>query len=70
MPNASVAPAVQDLRRRAGAIAAALVSRDGTVPYADLSSGGYAETFAIMGRRSSALWPLQRSSYTELRRSV
>jgi predicted regulator of Ras-like GTPase activity (Roadblock/LC7/MglB family) len=49
MPNASVAPAVQDLRRRAGAIAAALVSRDGMAPYADLPSGGYAETFAIMG---------------------
>jgi predicted regulator of Ras-like GTPase activity (Roadblock/LC7/MglB family) len=39
---------IQDLRRRVGAVAAAFISRDGVVQYADLPDGVYVETFAIM----------------------
>ena len=48
MVNESVTALVQDLRRRTGAIAAAVVSRDGTVRCADLPAGVHAETFAIL----------------------
>lgn len=44
----NVRTALQDLKTRVGGIAAALVSRDGSVQYADLPAGAYAETFGIM----------------------
>ncbi|MCI4324658.1 MAG: roadblock/LC7 domain-containing protein [Thermoplasmata archaeon] len=39
---------IKDLKTRIGGIAAALVSRDGLVLYADVPAGVYTETFAIM----------------------
>ncbi len=44
----SAATMVKDLKTRTGAIATALISRDGVVLFADLPDGVYAETFAIM----------------------
>ena len=48
MASRTVAPVLEDLRRRVGGLAAALVARDGAVLFADLSEGLFAETFAIM----------------------
>ncbi len=46
--TANGAAMVKDLKSRTGAIATALLSRDGVVLFADLPEGVYAETFAIM----------------------
>jgi uncharacterized protein len=48
MQTSGVAALVHDLKVRLNAIATAFVSRDGSVLYADLPSGMFVETFAIM----------------------
>jgi uncharacterized protein len=44
----NVGAVVSDLKTRVSGIAAALVSRDGQLLYANLPEGVYAETFAVM----------------------
>jgi hypothetical protein len=48
MATGNVGTVIKDLKQRIGGIAAALVSRDGLVLYADVPAGVYTETFAIM----------------------
>jgi predicted regulator of Ras-like GTPase activity (Roadblock/LC7/MglB family) len=48
LATANVGSVIKDLKTRVAGIATALVSRDGTVLFADLPSGIYAETFATM----------------------
>jgi uncharacterized protein len=48
MATGNVGAVIKDLKTRIGGIAAALVSRDGLVLYADVPAGVYTETFAIM----------------------
>ncbi|MGC2035508.1 MAG: roadblock/LC7 domain-containing protein [Thermoplasmata archaeon] len=48
MATGNVGTVIRDLKARISAIATALVSRDGLVLYADVPSGVYTETFAIM----------------------
>jgi predicted regulator of Ras-like GTPase activity (Roadblock/LC7/MglB family) len=48
METAAPSAMVRDLKARLGATAAALISRGGTVLYADLPAGTYADTFAVM----------------------
>ncbi len=48
LATANVSGVVEDLKTRIGGKAAALVSRDGSVLFADLPTGVYTETFAIM----------------------
>ena len=48
MATGNVGAVIKDLKSRIGGIAAALVSRDGLVLYADVPAGVYTETFAIM----------------------
>lgn len=48
MATGNVGAVIKDLKGRIGGIAAALVSRDGLVLYADVPAGVYTETFAIM----------------------
>jgi predicted regulator of Ras-like GTPase activity (Roadblock/LC7/MglB family) len=48
MAAGNVGTVIKDLKQRIGGIATALVSRDGLVLYADVPSGVYTETFAIM----------------------
>lgn len=47
-PPTGAATVVRELRLRLGALAAALVSRDGQVVCAEMPPGAYAETFGIM----------------------
>jgi predicted regulator of Ras-like GTPase activity (Roadblock/LC7/MglB family) len=46
--TANASAAIQDLRSRIEGVAVALVARDGQVLFADMPTGTYAETFAIM----------------------
>ncbi|HEV8050174.1 MAG TPA: roadblock/LC7 domain-containing protein [Thermoplasmata archaeon] len=48
MATGNVGAVIKDLKTRINGIAAALVSRDGLVLYADVPAGVYTETFAIM----------------------
>ena len=48
MPTEAVNEVVKDLKTRIGAVASALVSKDGMVLYADLPDGVQTETFAMM----------------------
>jgi hypothetical protein len=48
LPAEDVNEVVKDLKNRIGAVASALVSRDGLVLSADVPDGVYTETFAIM----------------------
>jgi uncharacterized protein len=48
MATGNVGAVIKDLKTRISGIAAALVSRDGLVLYADVPAGVYTETFAIM----------------------
>ncbi|MCI4323397.1 MAG: roadblock/LC7 domain-containing protein [Thermoplasmata archaeon] len=48
MATGNVGAVIKDLKGRIGGLAAALVSRDGLVLYADVPTGVYTETFAIM----------------------
>lgn len=48
MASRTVGTVLQDLKGRIDGLAAALVARDGTVLYADLPEGVFAETFAVM----------------------
>jgi predicted regulator of Ras-like GTPase activity (Roadblock/LC7/MglB family) len=48
MATGNVGAVIKDLKTRIGGLATALVSRDGLVLYADVPSGVYTETFAIM----------------------
>jgi predicted regulator of Ras-like GTPase activity (Roadblock/LC7/MglB family) len=48
MAAGNVGTVIKDLKQRIGGIATALVSRDGLVLFADVPSGVYTETFAIM----------------------
>jgi predicted regulator of Ras-like GTPase activity (Roadblock/LC7/MglB family) len=48
MASGNVGTVIKDLKQRIGGIATALVSRDGLVLFADVPSGVYTETFAIM----------------------
>ena len=48
MATGNVGAVIRDLKSRIGALATALVSRDGLVLYADVPAGVYTETFAIM----------------------
>lgn len=48
MATESVGEVLRDLKGRIGGIAAALVSRNGLVLFADLPEGAFAETFAVM----------------------
>ena len=48
MATGNVGAVIRDLKTRIGALATALVSRDGLVLYADVPAGVYTETFAIM----------------------
>ena len=48
LATANVSGVVEDLKTRIGGKAAALVSRDWSVLFADLPTGVYTETFAIM----------------------
>lgn len=57
---------VKDLKTRIGAIAAALISRDGLVLSADVPTGVYTETFAIM---CATILGAAATANTELNRS-
>ncbi len=48
MATGNVGTVIKDLKAKIEGIATALVSRDGLVLYADVPSGVYTETFAIM----------------------
>jgi predicted regulator of Ras-like GTPase activity (Roadblock/LC7/MglB family) len=48
MATGNVGTVVKDLKTRIAGVAAALVSRDGLVLFADVPAGVYTETFAIM----------------------
>jgi uncharacterized protein len=48
MATGNVGTVIKDLKGRLSGIAAALISRDGLVLYADVPAGVYTETFAIM----------------------
>ncbi|HTT44915.1 MAG TPA: roadblock/LC7 domain-containing protein [Thermoplasmata archaeon] len=48
MAARNVGALLGDLKNRIGAIATALVSRNGLVVHAEMPSGGHAETFAVM----------------------
>ncbi len=48
MATGNVGAVIKDLKSRIGALATALVSRDGLVLFADVPTGVYTETFAIM----------------------
>lgn len=48
MAAGNVGTVIKDLKTRISGIATALVSRDGLVLYADVPTGVYTETFAIM----------------------
>ena len=67
MASGNVGTVVKDLKTRISGLATALVSRDGLVLYADVPSGVYTETFAIMcatilGAAATANTELNRSS--------
>jgi predicted regulator of Ras-like GTPase activity (Roadblock/LC7/MglB family) len=57
---------VKNLKSRIGAIAAALISRDGLVLSADVPTGVYTETFAIM---CATILGAAATANTELNRS-
>ncbi len=48
MATGNVGSVIKELKGRIGGIATAFVSRDGLVLYADVPTGVYTETFAIM----------------------
>ncbi len=67
MATGNVGTVVKELKSRISGLAAALVSRDGLVLYADVPSGVYTETFAIMcatilGAAATANTELNRAS--------
>jgi predicted regulator of Ras-like GTPase activity (Roadblock/LC7/MglB family) len=66
MATGNVGTVIRDLKSRIGGIATALVSRDGLVLYADVPSGVYTETFAIM---CATILGAAATANTELNRS-
>ena len=62
----NVGAVIKDLKGRIGAVACALVSRDGLVLYADVPAGVYTETFAIM---CATILGAAATANTELNRS-
>ncbi len=66
MAAGNVGAVIKDLKGRIGAIACALVSRDGLVLYADVPAGVYTETFAIM---CATILGAAATANTELNRS-
>lgn len=59
--------ALRELRTSLGAIAAAVVSRDGLVVSADLPEGAYADTFAIM---CATMLGAASTAHSELRAGI
>lgn len=66
MASGNVGTVIRDLKNRVGGLATALVSRDGLVLYADVPSGVYTETFAIM---CATILGAAATANTELNRS-
>jgi predicted regulator of Ras-like GTPase activity (Roadblock/LC7/MglB family) len=66
MAAGNVGAVIKDLKSRIGAVASALVSRDGLVLYADVPAGVYTETFAIM---CATILGAAATANTELNRS-
>jgi predicted regulator of Ras-like GTPase activity (Roadblock/LC7/MglB family) len=66
MATGNVGAVIKDLKTRIGGLATALVSRDGLVLYADVPSGVYTETFAIM---CATILGAAATANTELNRS-
>lgn len=66
MATGNVGAVIRDLKTRIGALATALVSRDGLVLYADVPAGVYTETFAIM---CATILGAAATANTELNRS-
>ena len=66
MATLNVGSVVQDLKTRIGAIATAVVSRDGLVLYAAVPTGVCAETFAIM---CATIFGAASTASTELNRA-
>ena len=66
MAAGNVGTVVKDLKARIGGIATALVSRDGLVLFADVPTGVYTETFAIM---CATILGAAATANTELNRS-
>ncbi len=66
MAAGNVGAVIKELKGRIGGIATALVSRDGLVLYADVPSGVYTETFAIM---CATILGAAATANTELNRS-
>lgn len=66
MAAGNVGAVIKDLKGRIGAVASALVSRDGLVLYADVPAGVYTETFAIM---CATILGAAATANTELNRS-
>ncbi len=66
MATGNVGAVIKDLKGRISGIAAALVSRDGLVLYADVPAGVYTETFAIM---CATILGAAATANTELNRS-
>jgi len=66
MASHTVGTVLQDLKGRLDGIAAALVARDGSVLYADLPVGVFAETFSVM---CAAIVGAGVTAHGELRRA-
>ncbi len=66
MAAGNVGTVIKDLKSRINGVAAALVSRDGLVLYADVPTGVYTETFAIM---CATILGAAATANTELNRS-
>jgi uncharacterized protein len=67
MATGNIGTVVKELKTRISALAVALVSRDGLVLYADVPSGVYTETFAIM---CATILGAAATANTELNRSA
>ncbi len=67
MAAGNVGTVVKELKTRISGIAVALVSRDGLVLFADVPSGVYTETFAIM---CATILGAAATANTELNRSA
>ncbi|MFI5417703.1 MAG: roadblock/LC7 domain-containing protein [Candidatus Lutacidiplasmatales archaeon] len=66
MATGNVGSVIKDLKGKINGVAAALVSRDGLVLYADVPAGVYTETFAIM---CATILGAAATANTELNRS-
>lgn len=66
MATGNIGTVIKDLKTRLNGVAAALVSRDGLVLFADVPAGVYTETFAIM---CATILGAAATANTELNRS-